>query len=56
MNDDFYKIRILALENIDLINKWSKKNKQLQRAEPGEAALPTRLYSPMFTPHKQLGE
>ena len=26
MSDDFYKIRILALENIDLINKWSKKN------------------------------
>lgn len=26
MNDDNYKIRILALENIDLINKWSKKN------------------------------
>lgn len=26
MNDDFYKMRILALENIDLINKWSKKN------------------------------
>lgn len=25
MNDDFYKIRILALENIDLINKWSKR-------------------------------
>ena len=26
MNDDFFKIRILALESIDLINKWSKKN------------------------------
>ena len=26
MNEDFYKLRILALENIDLINKWSKKN------------------------------
>ena len=25
LNDDFYKIRILALENIDLINKWSKR-------------------------------
>ena len=25
LNDDFYKIRILALENINLINKWSKK-------------------------------
>lgn len=26
LNDKNYKIRILALENIDLINKWSKKN------------------------------
>ncbi|MEQ6124016.1 M1 family metallopeptidase [Pseudotenacibaculum sp. MALMAid0570] len=26
LDDSFYKIRILALENIDLINKWSKKN------------------------------
>nr|WP_299033499.1 M1 family metallopeptidase [uncultured Tenacibaculum sp.] len=26
MNDDFYKIRILALENINLINKNSKRN------------------------------
>ncbi len=25
LNDDFYKIRILALESIDLINKWAKK-------------------------------
>ncbi len=25
MNDPFYKIRILALENINLINKWAKK-------------------------------
>ena len=26
MNDKFYKIRILALENINLINKWAKKD------------------------------
>ena len=26
LNDDFYKIRLLALENINLINKFSKKN------------------------------
>ena len=39
-----------------IVRKFSKKDKQLQRAEPGEAELPTRLYSPMFTPHKQLGE
>lgn len=26
LDDDFYKIRILALENINLINKWAKKD------------------------------
>lgn len=26
LNDDFYKLRILALENINLINKFSKRN------------------------------
>ena len=26
LNNDFYKIRILALEKINLINKWSKKS------------------------------
>ncbi|WP_408030656.1 M1 family aminopeptidase [Tenacibaculum xiamenense] len=26
LNDEFYKIRILALENINLINKYAKKN------------------------------
>ena len=26
MNDDFYKIRLLALENINLVNKFSKRN------------------------------
>lgn len=26
LSDDYYKIRILALENIDLINKWSKSD------------------------------
>jgi len=26
LNDEFYKIRILALEQINLINKWSKKS------------------------------
>jgi aminopeptidase N len=26
MNDNFYQMRMLALEQIDLINKWSKKN------------------------------
>lgn len=39
-----------------MIRKWSKANKQLQRAEPGEAEHETRLYSTLFTPHKQLGD
>jgi hypothetical protein len=39
-----------------IVRKFSKANKQLQRAEPGEAEKPTRLYSPIFTPHKQLGD
>ena len=39
-----------------IIRKWSKANKQLQRAEPGEAEHETRLYSTLFTPHKQLGD
>lgn len=33
-----------------------KGNQQLQKAEPGERDLPTRLYRPIFTPHKQLGD
>ena len=39
LNDNFYKIRILALEQINLINKWSKKSaintiKQLATNDP----------------------
>ncbi|CAB9498796.1 protease [Seminavis robusta] len=33
-----------------------KGDKQLDRAEPGEADRPTRLYHPFFTPNKQLGD
>jgi hypothetical protein len=33
-----------------------KGDQQLNRAEPGEACLRTRLYDPLFTPHKQLGD
>lgn len=39
-----------------IINKWNKADKELQRAEPGECELQTRLYSTVFTPHKQLGD
>ena len=35
---------------------FCKGNKQLDRAEPGEADRPTRLYHPFFTPYKQLGD
>ncbi|KAG7353258.1 calcium-activated chloride channel [Nitzschia inconspicua] len=35
---------------------FCKGDKKLERAEPGESDDPTRLYSPFFTPHKQLGD
>lgn len=34
---------------------FTEGNKKLERAEPGENDDPTRLYSPIFTPHSQLG-
>lgn len=34
---------------------FTENNKKLERAEPGENDDPTRLYSPIFTPHSQLG-
>jgi hypothetical protein len=34
---------------------FMKGDKKLDRAEPGEDDDPTKLYSPIFTPHKQLG-
>jgi hypothetical protein len=33
-----------------------KGNKKFDKAEPNEDDTPTRLYSPIFTPHKQLGD
>jgi hypothetical protein len=33
-----------------------KGDKKFERAEPGESDDPTKLYSPWFTPHKQLGD
>jgi hypothetical protein len=35
---------------------FCKANKQLDKAEPGENHLPTYLYSPIFTPLKQMGD
>ena len=35
---------------------FCKANKQLDKAEPGENHLPTSLYSPIFTPLKQMGD
>lgn len=38
-------------------NKDSQGRKgDLQRAEPGESKLPTKLYSPIFTPLSQMGD
>jgi hypothetical protein len=39
-----------------IVRKFQKADKQLQRAEPGEKYLPTKLYGPICTPHKQLGD
>eukprot|EP00978_Attheya_sp_CCMP212_P011031 scaffold26928_cov46-Attheya_sp.AAC.1 len=33
-----------------------KANKKLDRAEPGECHVPSKLYSPIFTPLKQMGD
>ena len=41
---------------VRILRKFRKGNKQLQMAEPGENELPTKLYDPIFTPHKQLGD
>jgi hypothetical protein len=35
---------------------FCKGSKELTRAEPGEREYPTKLYEPVFTPHKQLGD
>lgn len=37
-------------------NDPSVKKGDLQRAEPGESELPTKLYSPLFTPLSQMGD
>ena len=35
---------------------FCKANKKLDRAEPGENLIPTKLYSPIFTPLSQMGD
>ena len=37
-----------------ILHKFSKGNKKMELAEPGEAESPTRLYDPIFTPHSQV--
>lgn len=39
-----------------MVRKFQKADKKLDRAEPGENDFKTRLYSPIYTPHKQLGD
>lgn len=39
-----------------ILNRFSKADQQLDRAEPGEQDIPTKLYHPFFTPYKQLGD
>jgi hypothetical protein len=39
-----------------IIRKFQKGDKKMERAEPGDNEVQTRLYSPVFTPHKQLGD
>jgi len=35
---------------------FCKGDQKLQKAEPGEREIPTKLYHPLWTPHKQLGD
>ncbi len=39
-----------------IIRKFQKADKRLEKAEPGESDVKTALYSPIFTPHTQLGD
>lgn len=42
--------------HIRVIRKFQKGDKKLDKAEPGDNTVKTRLYSPVFTPHGQLGD
>ena len=39
-----------------VLRRFQKGNKKLEKAEPGVNDVKTRLYSPIFTPHAQLGD
>ncbi|KAL7578142.1 hypothetical protein ACA910_012587 [Epithemia clementina (nom. ined.)] len=39
-----------------VLHRFMKANKTLARAEAGEQYVRTKLYRPVFTPHKQLGD
>lgn len=39
-----------------IVRKFQKGDKKLEKAEPGESDVKTALYSPIFTPHAQLGD
>jgi len=41
---------------VRVAHKVCNSHKQRHRAEPGERELPTKLYDPWCTPHKQLGD
>lgn len=41
---------------VRMVRKFMKANKKFEKAEPGESEHITRMYHPVFTPHKQLGD
>ena len=41
---------------VKVIDALSKGQKKLERAQPGEDTVKTRLYSPLWTPQRQLGD
>jgi hypothetical protein len=41
---------------IRMIRKFQKGDKRMNKAEPGERDLKTKLYDPIFTPHSQVSK
>ena len=39
-----------------VIDRFSKYDQKLERAQPGESTVKTRLYSVLWTPHRQIGD